>query len=98
MSKIFFSNPIIYRGGMDPDPTDPITVGGSAGGGINPLNPVNYTTWVRQAGTDLNHDGNKDEYDYVIWWTNMMNAGYSDFTQVVFDELNPNWTGPSIGN
>ena len=98
MSKMFFNDPSIYRGPITPapDPT-PIIGGGSAQGGADPY-ACSYQDWLAGYGVDLVSPEGIDEADYVQWWTNMMNAGYSGFTSEAWNSLNPDWSGSSPFN
>lgn len=94
MAKMFFNNPIIILGGgMDEPGETEITIPDSAQGGVNQINPVGYSDWLSNGGFDLVSPEGIDEADYVQWWTNMMNAGYSGFTSEAWNSLNPGWTG-----
>ena len=99
MAKMFFNNPIIILGGgMDEPGETEITIPDSAQGGVNSI-ARGYTEWMQGYGVDLvDPAGTINEDDYVQWWTNMMNAGYSGFTQSDWTRLNPNWTGSSTPN
>lgn len=71
MSKMLFTSPMLYRGGMDDPGEDPIIVIPDSGqGGETPLNPVpcNFAYWQQNFHADLNGDNTEDFSDYGLWW------------------------------
>ncbi len=86
MSKMFFNDPSIFRGPINPNPTDPIG-GGSAQSGVDPT-PVSGTYWLEHNYVDYNGNGVINFDDYVAWWGAMMQQYPSVFTTARYQQLN----------
>lgn len=95
MSKMFFDDPLIFRGPITPDPTDPvIVVPGSGQGGLDPF-ACSFEDWLSGFKSDINGDANIDFEDYKAWWGQNLNL--PDFNQANWTRFNPTEPWP-FGN
>lgn len=99
MSKVFFTDPMIFRGPINPDPTDPVIGGGSAHGGQDPITnaaPCDFNYWQDNYSADLAEPiGTIDFDDYTEWWRQHLDS--DGFNKAAWERFNSSVPWP-FGN